>query len=361
MLEELHGAVLETLEDLCSIVQGQCAPPDACARLGELRARHPETEIELIWGAQDFDRSLQYDAVIRGREPITVSLSVCPDSELPWPLRGVHLTRDSDLLRVDAVVLSVADAIARLDLLWEKGELMQGLINACIIENALRSHAIVVDAQDMQQALDAIRRRRGLCRTAQLKAWMEATGTTIQALERMAAETARARKLRDRLVGERAQRSFSERLSDFDLLTIARLPVDDPEDAAAALAQAACPGAAFYELAERICARTHGRLRSQFETRARFQLEPALCAALENTTPGALIGPLQLDDRVCLVKLVAVQRAEPNETTLEAAKAKLFREWLDERRREARIEWFWGSAERTAPRECAMADLAPWD
>jgi hypothetical protein len=189
---------------------------------------------------------------------------------------------------------------------------------------------------------------------------MAATGMTIQGLERMAAEMARARKLRDRLVDERARQILSERLSDFDLVTLAHLPLDDAEEART-LVGVARPAAAFYELAERICVRTQGRLRSCVATRARHRLEPVLSAVLENATPGAVLGPVRLNDGVCLIKVVAVAPAQADERTLEAAKAKLFREWLDERRRQAHIEWFWGRAESTRPRECAMTDLAPWE
>jgi hypothetical protein len=49
-----------------------------------------------------------------------VSLSFCPDEELPWPLRGVGRWSDKDLVRVNNTLLRVEDAIAFLDFIWNE-------------------------------------------------------------------------------------------------------------------------------------------------------------------------------------------------------------------------------------------------
>jgi putative peptide maturation system protein len=353
MLEATHSTLLEVLEYLATLMRDEVDPERASDGLGEVRSRHPQTSIELIWQEQGFDQSLHYDALIRGVEPMTVSVSVCPDRALPWPLRGVHKSRDSDLLRVNGMVLRVVDAVARLDVLWQNDAVMQSLIDACLIEDALRARTIHVDAPEVQAALDGIRRRRGLCRAADMKAWMQSTGATEQTLEQMATDVARAAKLRDVIVGERAAVHLQEHVRDLDLLSLVQLPMHcDPihsDETALSAADAVRGGRAnFYEIAERAFLDGGGEGKHTCFRRARrYRLEAPLRHALEKATVGTIVGPVVLAGGTFLVKLLAVGVAPMDEQTLEAAKARLFEQWLEEARRSARIEWFWGK--RTEP------------
>jgi putative peptide maturation system protein len=254
----------------------------------------------------------------------------------------------------------VADAIARLDVLWQSERLMQAMVDGCLIEDALRSSAISVDGQEIQQALDSIRRRRGLYSAAQMRAWMQASGTSEQSLEHMAVEVARARKLRDHLVGGRAEIMLRERLCDFDLISFAQLPMPSAEAAHRALDNMRSGSANFHELAELECARGGHTASLYFRRLRRLRLELPLARALEGARPGVSVGPVELGSGVNLVKLVAVEPAQLGPQTLEAAKAKLFEEWLDERRGRAKVEWFWGNTERTSTRACVHGDLSPW-
>src|SRR5579862_6495423 len=242
MLESTHGTLLEVLEYIATLVRDKVTPERACGGLEELRVRHPRAGIELVWEEQQLDQSLHYDALIRGSEAMTVSLSVCPDAAVAWPLRGVQKSCDSDLLRVNGVVLRVADAVARLDVLWQSETLMQSLIDGCLIEDALRAQAIQVGAEEVQTALDAIRRRRGLYSAADTRAWMNSTGATEQTLQLLAIDVARGKKLRDVIVGERAQAYLSEHARDFDTLSIAQLQMPSEEMARAAVEAVRCGG-----------------------------------------------------------------------------------------------------------------------
>ncbi|NUP65657.1 MAG: hypothetical protein HOW71_26215, partial [Nonomuraea sp.] len=51
-----------------------------------------------------------------------------------------------------------------------------------------------------------------------------------------------------------------------------------------------------------------------------------------------------------LVKVLAVEPAVLDGTARDLVERRIFGEWIEERRNAAKIEWFWGVAERTAGR-----------
>src|SRR5688572_20120200 len=111
----LQRAVSETLDYLLTLVRDGTRPTEAKTRLHALRDHHPAIELDLVWQEEVYDGSLHYDALLRMAGEGTVSLSVCPERALPWPMRGVHRWSDAELAMVNDTVLLVDQAVACLD------------------------------------------------------------------------------------------------------------------------------------------------------------------------------------------------------------------------------------------------------
>ena len=354
--DETATIVLDVLGYLNDVVSEAAAPGAALRRLEPVRDRHPHTPIEVVWEDQAFDGSFHYDALIRPSGERTISLSVCADTLVPWPMRGLQRARDSDLLRVNGTVLSVSSAIAQLDVLWEKVPLMQRLIDSCLIEETLRQTPVEVDADDVQAALDGMRRARGLLTPSQTQAWMKDSGMTWQALEEMATSLARMAKLRDRIIGDQVDGYFARHRDLFDTVALAIVQVSS-EQAAHALAGAVGDGReALLQAAQRAFATgDFGVTQSLLRRSRRHQLAPELQQALAR--PGntralqgrpAVLGPVLLADGFALVEVLAIEPARLDDSLRSAITVKLFEDWLSQRRSEARIEWFWGRVQDTA-------------
>jgi hypothetical protein len=108
-------------------------------------------------------------------------------------------------------------------MLWEKKPLLQRLIDSCLIEAELQRRDVQVSAEDVQAACDEMRRRRGLLSAADLHAWLADSGTTLQALDEMAAGRARALKLRDLVADDRVSDYFERHRDAFDTIVTAVL------------------------------------------------------------------------------------------------------------------------------------------
>jgi putative peptide maturation system protein len=338
---DLFADVLECLERVSA---ERLQPDQAFDRLRPLRQQYGETSIDLIWDDEAFDGSVHYDALIRpANAKKTISLSVCPDDELPWALRGLQRWRDSELLRVNDVTMAVEQAITQLDVLWDEPGLMQRLIDSCIVTGELQRRDVQVSKQEVQAAFDSMRRRRGLFTTAALQAWMQDTGMSRATLDELAVRLARTSKLRSLIVGPELDEYVGAHRADFDEIKIAVLEVNSQADALRVF-ETVRQGTGILAAAHSLFMADARGVQVSFRREERHVLAAEFDAS--DLSPGAT-HLCARDDHFLVIQVLAVQEAQAGPMTTERAKARLFQQWLAAQRSTARIEWFWGDTQRT--------------
>ncbi|MER6514980.1 TIGR04500 family putative peptide maturation system protein [Nonomuraea sp. NPDC001636] len=174
-------------------------PPEARERLDGLRARFPAVVFRLLWQREEYDGSLHYDLLARTPDGETVSLSRTAGQELPWPLRGLHRVSEKVLCRVNGMDVSVEQAVALLDFLWQERPLMDRIVEAALLRGLLEEQPAELDAAALQEAMDAFRRARGLLTVKATEVWMAERGLSHEALEDLVAEQAALAWLRTRM------------------------------------------------------------------------------------------------------------------------------------------------------------------
>jgi putative peptide maturation system protein len=353
MLETYRHIFADVLTELDNLSQDAATPHQARQRMDALRERCPDAAIELVWDEQAFDGSRHYDALIRPAGfSGTVSLSVCRDDALPWPLRGLQPWRDSELLRVNGVVMPVEKAIQQLDLLWRRKPLMQRLIDSCLIEAELERRRIDVTPAEVQAKTDEIRRRRGLLSAAATHAWLAASGMSMQGLIDLAGKLARAAKLRDLIVGASIDDCLATRRALFDVVDTCVFTTPDASAAARAAEAVRSGGRAFVDASQRaFAADLSARTQLFYRKETRQRLTERLTGASATVNAGDVLGPIEIDDEHCLIHVLSIAPAEHNPDLRSAVATYLFEAWLQEQRRNARVEWFWGP--NSATREAA--------
>src|SRR5438128_6422622 len=134
MNDFLREAVVDVFDYLLDLQHEGVRADEARSRLQPLRRRHPDLGIDLLVEEQAYDRSLHYDALLYRVGEGTVSLAYCPERAVPWPLRGVHRWSEGDLVRINAKVLQVDQAMACLDFIWDEAPVIERLVNTCLIQ-----------------------------------------------------------------------------------------------------------------------------------------------------------------------------------------------------------------------------------
>ena len=340
------AALTDTLDYLMIVSREQLQPAAARARLLDVQARHPGTSMELIWEQQAFDRSLHYDVLIRpAGGGSTVSLSYCADRGLPWPLRGVQRWSDRDLVRVNGTVLTVPDAMARLESIWADASVVHQLIDGCLLRAEVDREPERITDEELQAGMDAFRRTHRLCLARDTEDWLQRRGMTQLQLEDLVADQITIARIRDRVAAGRVESYFERHREGFDTAQVAAIDYATESDARRAYRHIGSGEADFFRAA-----------------RARFESDPAerpLFRAIRRrdaidqqtivfgAAPGDLVGPARVADDYVLYRVLSIVPARLDDDVRAVIKRALFDEWLADKRRTATIEWNWGTAEQT--------------
>jgi putative peptide maturation system protein len=352
MNDSFGQAVLDVLDYLLALQHEGIRPDAAHARLRLLRGRHPGLEFNLLAEEEAFDQSVHYDALLRRAGEGTVSLSYCPERAVPWPLRGVHRWNEGDLAQVNANVLRVDTAMACLDFIWDEAPVIERLVNMCLIQEELDRQPIDLSDAELQEAIDRFRSAKKLFKAEDTLRWLERHGMTHEKLERYVADSAIVPKLRDRIADGRVEEYFRQHPGDFDTAGVARLELANETQARELAGQIRAGAENFFAAAERLFFEAAGRgappRANLFTVIERRQAEPALRDQLFAATPGQLVGPAPVETGYTLMRVVEIIPGQLDDRTRTVIKDILFKDWLAEQRKAARIEWCWGNASKTS-------------
>jgi putative peptide maturation system protein len=343
------GAALDALVEIARL---PLVPAEAERHLRRVVQPVPDARLRLVWQHEAHDGSLHYDLLITRPGVGTVSLSYAPLTATPWALRGGRRARDRTLLRVDGVEVDVGEAIDHLDLLWSSPSLKQRLVNACLVRQELRAEDLALDDDDLQRAMDASRRARGLLTVAETTAWLESQDLSLAEFEELVRQEAAVRNLRRRVARPDVRAYFGAHRHGLQVVQAVQVTfaLRGAAQAAAAHARQGCD-----LLAE---ART-GFLASPADTISvvlsrsrRDELgdvdEPDRGDAPSRPGPdGAprLLGPTGTAGGWCVTQVLDAEEATLDEATVETIERRLFDRWLERRRAAAQVEWFWGPAD----------------
>ncbi|MBB2910487.1 putative peptide maturation system protein [Streptosporangium becharense] len=324
----------------------------------ELRRAHPDVPMRLVW-QQDFPGGpFHYDMLITAGDG-TVSVAFAPDRALPWPLRGSRHAGEHVLLRVDGEDVTVEQAMTVLDVLWADPSLTTRLVNAALVEQELARHPVELPAAELQEAMDAFRRARGLLTVEATRAWMAERGVGDARLEEIVTAEASVARLRTRLVGGAVEDAFAADSRGWDGLRVLRARYADHEAARAAVARHA--GVDREPMADREPIADRGdadrgdadvlasMIAEVLEHGADVRVERVRRRDLGPGAAGAgvgdLLGPQGREPAV--TRVLEVHSAELDHVTRREIERVLFDRWLMRRRAEARLEWLWGTVPRT--------------
>ncbi|GAA3133324.1 TIGR04500 family putative peptide maturation system protein [Streptosporangium carneum] len=309
--------------------------------LAAFRAEHPGVRVRLVRQREEYDGSIQHALLIKKGDGATISLSWCPERELPWPLRGVHRAGEHLLLRVNGVETPVARAVACLDFIWDESRLADRLVTDSLVREAMEEAWEPLTDAELQEAMNAFRRARGLLTGAETRAWMERNRISHHELEELVSVEASIARLRSRIAAESVEDWFAEHGRDLDVARVAKVVL-----VPGAVLSSADP-AGFLEGVERAFADGAAVPGEVFATLRRQELGPETADAVFSAEPGTVVGPFPTERGDLMIKVLAVEPAVLDDTVRDLAERRIFAEWVERRRSTAKVEWFWGTAERT--------------
>lgn len=316
---------------------------EALSRVSALKQRHPQHWFNIIWERETLGETLHYDMLV-GTERGTYSISYCADEETPWAVRGTQRINESLVVRVNDDPVYIHQAITSLDHAWQTLHIGRHLIDTSLIARELTLNPIDVTDEELADALTRFRRRRRLFSVAQVETWMREHGTTQVQLEAHLRDEVARDGLRRRVAAGREAAYFQDHRADFDRAQVARIQVADREQAERLYDRLRREPSMFLQAAqERFL--TDRVDDAPFVTVLRRDLSAERAASMFGAEPGQVIEPFTTGDGFEIVQVLRFLPAELDAGARGQIRDILFEEWLEEKRRSARVEWFWGAAE----------------
>lgn len=353
MDSEINQTILGVVDEMARLAREPADPREGEARLKRrVREAGPQVpaKIDVLWDRESVTGSVHYDALLRVPGWGSVSIGYSPERGLPWALRGTFRWSEVDMLRVNQRRIGVADVVTQLDFLWAEPWLTGQLVDAVLITDAIEEDpgAFTASDEELQEAMDAFRRRRGLLTEEAMLSWLEQQGLTQRKLETRLEGFVKTRKLRQRVVAGREEAYFASHKSEFEVAVFARIVLGDLERARS-LSKRLRGGEVDLLQAAREALREQAPAAHRWESppplleRARrSELPPEQAAVIFAATPGAVLEPLETKAGYELRQVLGLEPAVFDAATRAAIAERLFQEWLDERRAAADVEWLWG-------------------
>jgi putative peptide maturation system protein len=339
----LAAAAADALALLIDLRAERAGTDEATLRVAALKARHQPIWMNLVWELEPLSEAIHYDILV-GDERGTYSLSYCADEETPWAVRGTQRMTESLVARVNGQPVFIHEAITSLDHAWHALHIGRHLVDNSLIDREMKLDPIQVTDEELDEALAGFRRRRRLFSVADLERWLREHGTTQVQLEtHLELEVARAA-LRRRVAAGREEDYFRSHRADFDRVQVARIQVAERAAAERLFERLSREPEMFLHAAQERFLAGDGS-DSVFVTVLRAELPPERAAPLFAAQPGQIVGPAETGGGHELVQVLRVVPAELDAATREQIQGILFEAWLEEQRRSARVEWFWGAAE----------------
>lgn len=343
MNETLPAVVRDALALLVTLREERVPVEEAMERLRPLKERHPGHWINMVWERETFGDSIHYDILI-GDGRGTYSLSYCADEETPWAVRGTQRINESLVVRVNDEPVYIHQAITSLDHAWHTLHVGRHLMDMCLVDKELRLNPVEVTDEELSDALTSFRRTRRLFTVAQVERWMRDHGTPQVQLEAHLRDQVARAKLRQRVAAGREEAYFQEHRAGFERVQVARLYASDQDEALRLYEQLRQAPESFLRVAqERFLA--GGQDDGLFVTLQRSELHREQAELLFAGEPGQVIAPVPSGEGYELMQVLRFLPAQLDDATRQQIRNALFEQWLEERRRTARVEWFWGAAE----------------
>ncbi|GAA3102447.1 TIGR04500 family putative peptide maturation system protein [Streptosporangium carneum] len=294
---------------------------------------HPGLRAQLVVDERPGTPVVDFDLLVEDPEGGTVALTAQAEDGVPWLIDHSTHWAAGQLVSVDEVHLSVAQALTMIRSLSRRDMTPHDeIVDQCLILNEIRKETEPVDAGDLQAAADEFRRGRGLHDRASTMAWLAEMGMTLPQFETYIGGVARRRGFRRRMEAELGPARLAAAPGAFD--RVRGVWITGPETSLAA-----CAGdlARVHDGGLAALASGDGDIETTIAERLAFELpEP-----LRDAAPGTVVGPVAHGGTFLAGVVLTRAAAVRDERTLAAAGRLAFSQWLAERRRQASIEWHW--------------------
>jgi parvulin-like peptidyl-prolyl isomerase len=243
-------------------------------------------------------------------------------------------------LQIQGNDVSLSEVLKTL-LVSGKTRFLQSAAEELVTAKAAKSLGIEVDDEQLQQAADAYRRRRGMISIKATHAWLKQEGWTVDDFELHLERKLIRTQVVDQVASpEKIDAHFSEHRRAYDQAFLSRIVVKTESLAQELRAQIEDDGADFGQLARQhsldtSTAKMGGTLGLTDRTTLPASLESVVFATEDNS----VVGPVETEDGFELMKVHRLLLGTLDKNVTEAIRYDLFSQWVAEQLQAANVTY----------------------
>lgn len=241
------------------------------------------------------------------------------------------------LLNINDRALSVDES---LDYLRKTGKLQAFLMEIAgqyILEQEVQAIP-AIDIDTVEQLIINFRIQRQLSSPEKFQQWLVANSLTFADFRSQFTFRLQVDKLKSQIVEPKLQQYFTQRQPFLDRVVLSRIVVDSADLAKDLRQQVEQQGADFTQLAKKYSVVDDAVVGGVMGPVSRGQMPELMQSATANAVSGQIIGPIQIDDRFCLLKVEQVLPAKLEGQLKLELENQIFEEWLRTKIQAANIQ-----------------------
>lgn len=335
---ELNHICAEGVSLLRKLSQTPHTQEEARAQFESFRSAYPGLEADLLAARSSDPKRIDYDLLIEDPVGATICLSWRPYDGTPWSVKYAEHWSATIILSVGRLFFRVQDALLLFKLVGDdKSNLSEMLLRYALIQQAIDEAPPPVSPFEIQPAADRFRKSKGLLTAQSTHEWLQEVGLTPQAIEKFSRQLVQARKLRKNVTRDSMNSFFQAHSQEFDTVRLFRIEVSSMVSASAIAVDARNRG--LIRVIQDLAARgvDENVVSAQLERRRRFELPPAFL----KPSKGAIVGPVFDGKHHIVAEVLHCEPATFDADTRSVVEARLFDEWLNDRRRKINVRWHW--------------------
>lgn len=244
---------------------------------------------------------------------------------------------DTLLLTINNHPLSLSESLAYLRVAGKLQPFLMEIVQQYVLKQETSAIADI-DIDTVEQYIIDFRLQQQLAKPEQFAQWLTANGMNFADFRASVAFRLKVDQLKAQVAEPKLEEYFAQNQRLLEQVVFSRIVVDNSNLAQDLRQQVEQQGADFNQLAKLHSVVDDAVVGGVMGAISREEMPDFIQAATLNVTPGQIIGPFEIDDLYCLLKVEEVVSATLEGELKQELENQIFEEWLQEKLQQMNVQ-----------------------
>lgn len=252
----------------------------------------------------------------------------------------------SNFLTINGQSISLEQSLNHLRTAGKLPTVVKEIAQQYLLEAEVKAWEIPeTELEIVEQFILEFRMQQQLISSESFQRWLATNAINYADFKHQIVFQLKQQKLKEKVTAPKLQEYFARNKESLDRVVLSRIVVDHPEVAQDLKQQVEQQGADFTQLAKKHSMVDDAVVGGVMGPIIRSQMPEIIRKATENSQPGQIIGPINIEGRYCLLKVEQLLPAALEGSLKRDLETHLFEEWLKEKLQTMNVQLNWKGTE----------------